>query len=83
MNVVFARKAAKALSEMPAADAVALVAKIEEFAAAPTTRHSWTKAFGADEGRIRQGDWRAVYRIDRRARLLLVEAVGHRKEVYR
>ena len=32
---------------------------------------------------IRTGDYRAVYTIDDSAGMILVEAVGHRREVYR
>jgi mRNA interferase RelE/StbE len=33
--------------------------------------------------RLRLGDWRVVYTVDPTARVLLVAAVKHRKEVYR
>ena len=33
--------------------------------------------------RLRVGDYRVIYRIEDRARLVLVIRVGHRREVYR
>jgi mRNA interferase RelE/StbE len=42
------------------------------------------KLAGAEDAyRIRQGDYRAVYTIDDRARVVRVVKVGHRREVYR
>jgi mRNA interferase RelE/StbE len=42
------------------------------------------KLAGAEDAyRIRQGDYRAVYTIDDRARVVLLVKVGHRREVYR
>ena len=36
-----------------------------------------------DGYRIRVGDYRVVFRVDHRARLLRIAAIGHRKDVYR
>jgi mRNA interferase RelE/StbE len=33
--------------------------------------------------RVRAGDWRIVYAIDDRGRLVIIDMVGHRREVYR
>ncbi len=42
------------------------------------------KLAGAEDAyRIRQGDYRAVYTIDDRARVVRVVKAGHRREVYR
>jgi mRNA interferase RelE/StbE len=40
-------------------------------------------AGGSDLYRIRQGDYRLVYSVDDRGRIVLVVRVGHRREVYR
>jgi mRNA interferase RelE/StbE len=36
-----------------------------------------------DAFRVRQGDWRAVYQVDRSAGLIRVVTVAARREVYR
>jgi mRNA-degrading endonuclease RelE of RelBE toxin-antitoxin system len=36
-----------------------------------------------DSFRVRHGDWRAVYVVDRAADVVRVERIGHRSEVYR
>ena len=42
------------------------------------------KKLKAREGyRIRVGDYRILFRIDRDARIVWVGAIGHRKDVYR
>jgi ParE toxin of type II toxin-antitoxin system, parDE len=33
--------------------------------------------------RVRSGDYRVIYAVDDRARLVTIAAVGHRREVYR
>ncbi|WP_247887076.1 type II toxin-antitoxin system RelE/ParE family toxin [Azospirillum sp. SYSU D00513] len=53
------------------------------FAADPYAQHSWAKAFGGGTGRIRHGEWRALYRIDGTALVVTVVKVGNRREVCR
>ena len=70
---------------MPQRDREALMVKAAQFAAAPFEPHSWAQPLkGArDVVRIRQGDWRAVCRVDRSDETVIVDAVAHRREVYR
>jgi mRNA interferase RelE/StbE len=81
LRTVFSPGAAKALLSLPRPEAIALRDKIEQFAADPGGRHRFAKSFGGGRGRIRQGDWRAVYRVVDDT--LIIEAVAHRREVYR
>jgi mRNA interferase RelE/StbE len=41
------------------------------------------KLAGRDDFRIRVGDYRIVYAVDDRDRLVLVARIAHRREVYR
>lgn len=41
------------------------------------------KLIGLEAYRIRVGDYRAIYEVDDRARLVTVSRVRHRREVYR
>lgn len=79
--------AAKALTAkaMPRRDATALQRKLQQFAAAPFAPHPWAKPLQGrpDVVRVRQGDWRAVCRIDEDTGEVVVDAIGHRREVYR
>jgi mRNA interferase RelE/StbE len=60
-----------------------LVRAIEELAAEPRPPGCEKLAGGTDLYRIREGDYRAVYAIEDRDRLVRVLKVGHRREVYR
>ena len=83
MKLAIEAAALKVMLGMPKADAAALRSKLKTFAAAPHARHPWAKAFGGGRGRIRQGDWRAIYQIDGDALVITVLKVGNRKEIYR
>jgi len=41
------------------------------------------KLSGREEYRLRAGDYRVLYTIDDKGRMVTVFAVGHRREVYR
>ncbi len=83
MELVIESAALKVLLRMPKADAAGLRNKLKAFAAAPYDPHPWAKAFGGGQGRIRHGDWRAVYTIDGDALMIAVLKIGNRKEIYR
>jgi mRNA interferase RelE/StbE len=38
---------------------------------------------GRDDYRVRVGDYRIVYAVDDRERLVLIARIAHRREVYR
>jgi mRNA interferase RelE/StbE len=83
MKLVIEAAALKTLLRMPKGDAAALRTKLKVFAADPYGQHPWAKAFAGGLGRIRHGDWRAVYEIDGDALLITVLKVANRKEIYR
>ena len=81
--IVFARSARKELQALDHAIATRIIKRIEALAMEP--RPSGVKKL---EGapvlwRIRVGDWRVVYRISDRERLIDIIAVRHRREAYR
>jgi len=41
------------------------------------------KMAGCDFYRVRQGDYRVVYSIDEKEKMVVIEKIGHRKDVYR
>ena len=83
MNLVIEADALKVLMRMPEREAVSLREKLKLFAANPNARHPWAKAFGGSSGRIRQGDWRAIYQIDGTKVTVLIVKIANRKEAYR
>ena len=84
LKVVVTRRASKALAQIPRRDRETLLGKIEAFASAPYSAHSWAKPLrGQTMIRIRQGDWRAIVEVDRDADALVVLDIAHRREAYR
>ena len=69
---------------MPKRDSQAILRKLKVVAAEPFGSHPWAKRLKGEYGyRVRQGDWRAVYKIGVERNAVLVERIDHRREVYR
>jgi mRNA interferase RelE/StbE len=84
MRLIFSPTATRAMMAMPKRDATALMKRLQTIAEAPFTQHAGVKQMqGSVAFRARQGDWRAVYRVDRDAQQVIVDNVGHRREIYR
>lgn len=85
MRAIVQPAAIKALAALPKRDQVALLRKVEVFAANPFAPNSSAKPLQGQPQvvRLRQGDWRAVCRIDRANDVVIVEAIGNRREIYR
>ncbi|MGQ0674956.1 MAG: type II toxin-antitoxin system RelE family toxin [Rhodospirillales bacterium] len=84
MKLEFERAAVHGLADMPPGHRRRLLVRLEQIARDPFAHHANVKALkGSSAGfRVRQGDWRAVYRVDRTNRTVFVEAVGPRGNVY-
>ena len=81
--VVFARSARKELQTLDPQVARRILRKIEALGRNPRPSGVAKLEGASDLWRIRVGDWRVVYRIHDRDRLVDVVAVRHRREVYR
>jgi mRNA interferase RelE/StbE len=82
-TVVFARSARKELQNLDPQVARRILRQIEALAENPRPPGVAKLEGASDLWRIRVGDWRVVYRILDRERLVDVIAVRHRREVYR
>ena len=83
-RLVIKRSAAKELERVePKTVRRRLVIAIEALAVDPRPTGCEKLADAGEAYRIRQGDYRAVYVIDDKARVVIVVKVGHRREVYR
>jgi mRNA interferase RelE/StbE len=73
----------KQLAALPKADSRRLLQRLEAIALAPDVHHLSVIALSGetDAYRVRQGDWRAVFRIEDGD--VMVDRIAHRKEVYR
>ena len=85
LELIFHRRAEKVLRRIQPKTMAAITAALERIAAAPFDQHPNVKPLaGTKDGfRLRHGDWRVLYRIDRTANRMIVEIVGPRGDVYK
>jgi len=84
MRLLFSPAAAKALTRMPRKEGTLLLEKLQQVARDPVGRHGWVKPLTGVAGfRVRQGDWRALYRLDYETGDMVVDKIARRDEVYR
>ncbi|MBI1777146.1 MAG: type II toxin-antitoxin system RelE/ParE family toxin [Proteobacteria bacterium] len=82
-SVAYAADALKTLSRMDRTIARRIRSKILALAADPSVPNNNIKKLTGMEGyRLRVGDWRVVYVLNRQVLTVLVVKVGHRSEVY-
>lgn len=81
--VVFARSARKELQNLDPQVARRIIKQIEALVSDPRPPGVVKLEGAADLWRIRVGQWRVVYRISDRDRLVDVVAIRHRSDAYR
>jgi mRNA interferase RelE/StbE len=81
--VVFARSARKELQNLDPQVGRRILKSIETLVANPRPSGVVKLEGASDLWRIRVGEWRVVYRISDRDRLVDVIAVRHRRDAYR
>jgi mRNA interferase RelE/StbE len=83
VGLVIPSKVFKQLAALPKADARRLLERLEGIAAAPDALHLGVTGLVGELGayRVRQGDWRAIFRIEEGD--VIVDRIAHRREVYR
>jgi mRNA interferase RelE/StbE len=78
------RTASKELQAVSDKETLAkLIEKIKSLAVDPRPQGSEKLAGRSDLYRVRQGNYRVVYSVDDRDRLVDIVKVGHRRDVYR
>jgi mRNA interferase RelE/StbE len=81
-TIVFARSAREELEEFHGSMARRLLRRIEALAGEPRPTGCRKLTDSKNLWRIRVGDYRVLYSIDDRARLIDIIAIRHRKEAY-
>jgi mRNA interferase RelE/StbE len=81
-NVLVSRSAERELRQVPKRDRRRIVERIRSLVDNPTPPSS-IKVEGETRYRLRQGDWRILYEIDRSSKAVDIVKIGHRREVYR
>jgi mRNA-degrading endonuclease RelE of RelBE toxin-antitoxin system len=80
MRLLLSREATRSLRALPKQDTAAIYARLTALAADPLSAHPFAKVFGGGKGRVRQDDWRALYRIDYDRDEVVVSEIARRRE---
>jgi mRNA interferase RelE/StbE len=85
MDLVIEKAASKVLVRIPPKLAASMTRKLEAIAADPAANHPNVKPLVGrkDAYRLRQGDWRIVYFVDRVTQRMHVLAIDTRGDVYK
>ena len=75
--------AARDLRKLPEDVRRRIAGRIDALAIEPTPPGVDPLKGEPDLFRLRAGDYRILYQLDRKARIVLVARIGHRREVYR
>jgi mRNA interferase RelE/StbE len=82
-SVIYQGPAEAALRKLSREIQIRIIRKIDQLAADPFPPGTEKLNAPTDLWRIRIGDYRVVYTVQRRELLVLILKVGHRREVYR
>jgi mRNA interferase RelE/StbE len=85
MELLIEKHAARRLARLPPKLARAILTELRSIATSPFASHANVKRLKGekDHFRLRHGDWRALYRLDREGQRMIVEAVVPRGSAYR
>jgi mRNA interferase RelE/StbE len=86
MRLVIERAAMRRLSDLPRPAREALLGRLRVIATDPFVKHANVQRYkgaGPNSFRLRQGQWRAIYEIDREAQEMRVQVIETRGSVYR
>jgi mRNA interferase RelE/StbE len=81
----FSNRALRSLKHLNKEEAAQIIRRLERIASASDVRQEQHKALqGNWRGyfSIRVGDYRAIYQLDHEQRLIFVEKIGNRRDVY-
>ena len=82
-SLVIKRSAEKELRRLPSRDLRRVIGRLRGLAQTPRPSGCEKLSGEAERYRVRQNDYRIIYRIDDAARLVEIVKIGHRKEIYR
>lgn len=82
-KILLERNAEKDLDRLPPAFHSRLISAIRQLASDPRPSGCRKLIGGANDWRIRVGAYRVLYEIDDRAKVVRINRIRHRREVYR
>jgi mRNA interferase RelE/StbE len=86
MRLVVERAALRRLGDLPQPARAALLRRLRIIAADPFAKHANVERYkgaGPNRFRLRQGQWRVIYAVDREAQEMRVQVIETRGSVYR
>jgi mRNA interferase RelE/StbE len=81
-RIEFSRQSIKALRRAPPKVSIAIRSALERLAADPDRARNVRPLVGLDAYRLRVGEWRVVYELDRGALIVIVIRIATRAEAY-
>jgi mRNA interferase RelE/StbE len=84
VRLVFERDAVRGLADMPPGHRRRLMERLNAIAQDPFARNPNVKPLKGRIAmfRVRQGNWRAIYRLERATQTMVVETIGPRGGIY-
>ena len=82
-GITFSKQADKVLRRMPRNTALIIAKKIKELAVSPKRMRNIKKLTDHPGYRLRVGDWRVVYTVNEKERLIHIVKIKSRGEVYK
>jgi mRNA interferase RelE/StbE len=83
LRIEIAGEVAGVLRRLPAKQALQIDGRIQRLAIEPFPPGALKLQGTTDVYRVRQGSYRIVYRVPRADNILVIEAIGDRKDIYR
>jgi mRNA interferase RelE/StbE len=81
-SIIWSEKAASQMEELPLPVRKAIYSKVGTLASNPY-RNSVKRLRGTESFRLRVGDYRVVFDIEKQALWILILFIGHRKNIYK
>ena len=81
-RVLIPKSVHKQINKLPSSVSESVISKLEALQENPRPAGS-LKMHGSEGWRVRLGDYRLIFDIDDRQKLVVVRRVGHRREIYR
>lgn len=82
-SVIIEKTAQKQLQSIPRSDAIKVLVKIDVLRADPMPRGCKKLSVPMSSFRVLSGNYRIIYKIDFKDRVVIIRDVGHRKSVYK
>ncbi len=76
------KKVQRSLDHLPKCDSDAIINVIKKLANSPRPK-GVEKIKSVGLWRVRQGDYRIVYNVDDKQKIIAIVRIGHRREIYR